>query len=203
MVIAMVEVEDFSRKELFNHYNNMDNPFIIMTVPIDVTNIVEYCKVHKNFYATMGFVIGKAINHVDAFKYRYKDGKFYYTNRISPNFTERVDGSLGFFECDSLEYNDFINEFLDEKSKLGKYSDDKEERIDVVWLSCFPWASFSSLVSPHDKSITIPQLIWDKYVLKDGRYMCNLMIMVHHGFADGYDVGMLIDKINYYIDEFK
>ena len=199
----MVEVEDFSRKELFNHYNNMDNPFIIMTVPIDVTNIVEYCKVHKNFYATMGFVIGKAINHVDAFKYRYKDGNFYYANRISSNFTERVDGSLGFFECDSLEYNDFIIEFLDKKSKLGKYSEGKEERMDVVWLSCFPWASFSSLVSPHDKSITIPQLIWDKYVLKDGRYMCNLMVMVHHGFADGYDVGMLIDKINYYIDEFK
>lgn len=203
MVINMVEIEDFSRKDLFIHYNNMDNPFIIMNVPLDVTNIVEYCKVHKHFYATMGFIIGKAINEVDAFKYRYKDGKFYYSSRISLNFTERVDNSLGFFECDSIDYEDFIKEYDDKKSKLGKYSLSNEERLDVVWLSCFPWSSFNSLVSPHDKSITIPQLIWDKYVLKDGRYFCNLMIMVHHGFSDGYDVGMLIEKINYYIDEFK
>ena len=199
----MVEVEDFGRKELFKHYNDMENPFIIMTLPIDVTNIVEYCNVHKHFYATMGFIIGKAINEIDAFKYRYKDGKYYYCPRISPNFTQRVDNNLGFYDCDSLVYEEFIREYDDKKSKVGKFTLETEERIDVVWLSCFPWASFSSLVSPHDKSITIPQLIWDKYILKDGRYICNLMIMVHHGFADGYDVGKLIENINYYIDDFK
>lgn len=202
MVIKMVEVEDFSRKNLFKHYNDMDSPFIIMTIPLDVTNVVEYCKIHKHFYATIGFIIGKAINEVDAFKYRVKDGKFYYCPRISPNFTERVDNNLGFFECDSLGYEDFINEFIDKKSKLGKYDNATDDRIDVVWLSCFPWASFSGLMSPHDKSITIPQLIWDKYLFKDGRYICNLMIMVHHGFADGYDVGKLIEKINYNIEIF-
>lgn len=199
----MVEVEDFSRKNLFEHYNDMESPFIIMTVPLDVTNVVQYTKVHKHFYATLGFIIGKAINEVDAFKYRYKDGKYYYCPRISPNFTQRVDNNLGFYDCDSLDYEEFIREYDDKKSKVGKFTLETEERIDVVWLSCFPWASFSSLVSPHDKSITIPQLIWDKYVLKDGRYICNLMIMVHHGFADGYDVGKLIEKINYYIEDFK
>lgn len=203
MVIEMVEIEDFSRKDLFIHYNNMDSPFIIMTLPLDVTNIVEYCKIHKHFYATMGFIIGKAINEVDAFKYRYLDGKFYYCSKISPNFTQRVDNMLGFYDCDSLDYESFIKEYDDKKNKVGKYTLSTEERLDVVWLSCFPWASFTSLVSPHDKSITIPQLIWDKYVLKEGRYICNLMIMVHHGFADGYDVGMLIEKINYYINDFK
>lgn len=198
----MVEIEDFSRKNLFDHYNDMDSPFIIMTVPIDVTNIVEFCKMHKHFYATMGFIIGKAINEIEAFKYRVKDGRFYYVSKVSPSFTERVDNNLGFFECDSTKYEAFINEFVDKKCKLGKYDNCTEDRLDVVWLSCFPWASFSSLVSPHDKSITIPQLIWDKYVFKDGRYTCNLMIMVHHGFADGYDVGNLVEKINCYIDNF-
>ena len=43
----MVEIEDFSRKNLFDHYNDMDSPFIIMTVPIDVTNIVEFCNISK------------------------------------------------------------------------------------------------------------------------------------------------------------
>ena len=197
----MVEIEDFNRKILFEHYNNMDNPFIIMTIPLDVTNIVEFCKEHGHFYATMGYIMGKALNDVDAFKYRYKDGKFYYVPKIAVNFTERIENNLGFFDCDSKEYDDFIDEFIYKKKNLGKY-DGSEERLDVVWVSCFPWASFSGLITPHDKSITIPQLIWDKYLLKDGRYICNLMIMVHHGFADGYDVAKLIEKINYNIDIF-
>jgi len=199
----MVEIEDFSRKNLFEHYNEMDNPFIVMTVPIDVTNIVMYCKEHGHFYATMGFVMTKAINDVDGFKYRYKDNKYYYCPKVYANFTERVDNNLGFFECESDDYADFINEFVDKKSKLGKYDNNTEEREDVVWISCFPWASFNGLVTPHDRSITIPQLIWDKYLLKNDRYVCNLMIMVHHGFADGYDVAKLIEKINYNIDYFQ
>ena len=198
----MVEIEDFSRKNLFEYYSSMDSPFIIMTVPIDVTNVVEFCKIHKHFYATMGFILSNAINEVEAFKYRYKDGKFYYCSKISPSFTERVDNNLGFFVCDCEDYDDFIREYEDKKSKIGKYDNNNGYRIDEVWLSCFPWASFNNLVTPHDKSITIPQLIWDKYVLKDGRYTCNLMIMVHHGFADGYDVGMLVEKIGWHIENF-
>ena len=136
------------------------------------------------------------------FKYRYVNGKFNYYSRIAVNFTEKVGEQIGFFECDSAEYNEFIEEFVDKKSKLGHYDDaSTENREDVVWVSCFPWAKFIGLVSPHDKNITIPQFIWDKYEEKDGEYYCNLMIMVHHGFADGYHVGDFIEKLNRYINE--
>lgn len=198
----MNNIVDFDRKELFKHYNEMDNPFIIMTIPLNVTKVVEYCKVHKNFYATMGFLIGKAVNDVNAFKYRYDKDNFYYYDRLCVNFTERVDEQIGFFECESDNLMDFVSEFKEKKSRLGCYDDASEEnRQDVIWVSCFPWAKFSSLVSPHDRSITIPQFIWDKYELVNGEYYCNMMIMVHHGFADGYHIGDFIEKLNRYINE--
>ena len=50
----------FERTELFDHYHQNMNPFMIVTVPVDVTNVVNYCKIHKNFYATMGYLIMNA-----------------------------------------------------------------------------------------------------------------------------------------------
>ena len=198
----MKEVINFDRKELFKHYNEMDNPFIIMTIPLNVTRVVEYCKIHKHFYATLGFLIGKAVNDIDGFKYRYNCDKFYYCDRLVVNFTERVEDQIGFFECEAEELSSFVDEFVLRKGELGHYDDSSaDNRQDVIWVSCFPWAKFSGLMSPHDKSITIPQFIWDKYELINNEYYCNLMIMVHHGFIDGYYVGTFIEKLNKYINE--
>lgn len=200
----MNEVINFEREELFKHYNEMDNPFILMTIPLNITRVVEYCKIHKHFYATMGFLVGRAANGIDGFKYRYKDGRYFYCDSLAVNFTEKVNEQIGFFDCDSEILEDFVVEFDEKKSRLGSYDDANEEnREDVIWVSCFPWAKFNGLVSPHDKSITIPQFIWDKYEEINGEYYCNMMIMVHHGFADGYHVGMFIEKLNEYIEKLK
>lgn len=200
----MNEVINFEREELFKHYNEMDSPFIIMTIPLNITRVVEYCKIHKHFYATMGFLVGRAANEIGGFKYRYKDGRYFYYDRLAVNFTEKVNEQIGFFDCDSEDLENFVVEFDEKKSRLGSYEDASEEnREDVIWVSCFPWAKFNGLVSPHDKSITIPQFIWDKYEEINGEYYCNMMIMVHHGFADGYHVGMFIEKLNEYIEKLK
>jgi len=66
----MKEITNFKRQALFNHYNSCDNPFIIITVKIDVTNVVEFCKTNKNFYGTLGYLITKTVNQIDAYKYR-------------------------------------------------------------------------------------------------------------------------------------
>jgi len=70
-------------------------------------------------------------------------------------------------------------------------------------LSCQPWFNFTGVIPPFDKSITIPQLIWDRFTFEGNRCYINLMIMVHHGFADGYHIGKLIEKIENTIQNIK
>ncbi len=199
----MREVKSFERIELFNHYHEMDNPFINMTVPLNITNVVKYSKEHRHFYAVMGYLVGKAVNDVPELRYRYVHNKFYFCDRVAVNFTERVNEQIGFFDCNSEDIENFMKEFDLQKEKLGTYDESQDSREDVIWVSCFPWAKFNSLISPHDKNITIPQFIWDKYEEKDGEYYCNLMLLIHHGFADGYHVGLFLQKLNQYISELK
>lgn len=198
------EIKEFKRKDLFNHYNQRTNPFVIVTTKIDVTEVVNYCKEHKNFYATMGFIINKTANQIDAFKYRYKDENFYYCENVKTGFTQMInEDEIGFFTVPVInELKDYITEFLKiQKEFLSTGKRNIESDMDEIWVSCAPWFSFSSLIPPFDKEITIPQFIWDKYECVDGKYFVNLMVMVHHGFADGYHIGKFVNSLQENINQ--
>ena len=201
----MREIKDFERMELFNHFNDADNPFLYLTTEIDVTNVLNYCKVHKNFYATMGYILVKVLNMVDAFKYRVQDGKIYFCDRIKSNYTQKIDETkIGFFDLPDIDnYEDYIKEFRDRNNKLITEKNNViTEGIDCAWFSCFPWCQFTGIMTPYRKSLTIPQFIWDKFIEVNGRYKMHLMVMAHHGFVDGGHIGEFLLLLEKYISEF-
>lgn len=200
-----IELKDFYRKEEFKKYHMQTNPFIITTVKLNITNIVNYCGINKNFNATMGYVIGKAVNEIDGFKYRFNNDKIYYYEKIHTSFTQRDNNKrVCHLFCEIKDnYNEYIKEYntnLKEFKKTNISTFCKDDGL--IWFSCAPWFSFTSLIPPFDKEITIPQFIWDKYEKIEDNYYCHLMIMVHHGFVDGETIGELIEKINNNISKF-
>lgn len=198
----MKEVKNFAHLDKFNKFNAMQNPFIIMTVRVKVTNLVKYAKKYKHFYMMFGYLLAKTVNEVEAFRYRYIDNKFYICDRVGVSYTERIEDDIVFFDCYNESLEDFMKEYDEKKTRaLNLKKSISEERYDVIWVSCLPWNNFSALVSPFDKSITMPQFIWDKYKEVDNDYYCNLMLMVHHGFADGYHVADFIQKLEKNIEE--
>ncbi len=194
------EIKCFEREELFNYYDKRNNPFLIITTPIDITKIYLKC---KTYYASIGYFICLAANSIDNFKYRYDNGSFYKCHEIKPSFVDMWDDkNIGFFCVDIKDkYSNFINEYKKNReiflSTKKSYSDSD---INEVWLSCVPWYKVTSVIPPFDKSITIPQFIWDKFELKDDRCYINLMIMVHHGFVDGYHISLFLKKLNEIIE---
>lgn len=194
------EVTNFERQELFNYYNDKDNPFIYLTTKIDITNIYNKC---KNYYPTIAYIITLTVNKIDNFKYRYENNKIYKYEELKPNFTHLLDDSnIGFFACDMKEkYSEFLIEY---KKVRDKFLESKKsiDNIDQgeVWFSYTPWYSISSLITPYDKSVTIPQFIWDKFNLENEKCYINLTIMVHHGFADGKHIGLFLEQLNNIIE---
>lgn len=199
------EVTDFKRKEIFKHYDECDNPFLFITVPVEVTNIVNYCHIYKNFYATMGYFVTKTVNEFDNFKYRVKNKKIYYCDKVKSNYTQiKSDNEIGFFTLPDVDnYDSYIIKFNEIQNEFMNNSNyECKNDLDEIWLSCEPWLSFTGLVTPYKKGNTIPQFIWDKYRKVDYKYYVNLMIMVHHGFADGYHIAEFTKKLEENIRSF-
>ena len=199
------EINDLKRKELFEYFDSKTNPFIILTTKIDITNIINYCKVHKNYYATIGYVIGLVANEMDCFKYRKEDDKIYKYDKLKVNFTQMItEDEIGFFNLDiGNNYHEFINNYI---ATQNNFLNQKQTNISMdqgeVWFSCAPWFDFDSLVTPFDKNVTVPQFIWGKFNEENNRVYTKLMILVHHGFVDGNHIGVFIKKLNDKIDRF-
>lgn len=193
------EINDFKRKEIFDYYDERSNPFIIMTTKVDITPIFEYCKEHKNIYATISYFISLVVNEMDCFKYFSENGKIYKYDNLNVGFTDMFDdGEIGFFTCKfNNVYKDFIKDYKETKKRFtNNHQSIKLNGEGEFWVSCTPWNEFLSIVPPFDKSITIPQFLWCKFYEENGLVYTNLMIMIHHGFADGSHVARFIDKLN-------
>lgn len=203
----LISQKEFERQTVFDYYNVRSNPFAIITTKIDITNIYNLCKVKKHYNATIGYYLTKAMNTVEEFKYTCEDGKIYKSDTIHPSFTDMYeDHTIGYFMCEYTDnYEEFIKNYDLTKEKFLKKEDVPTDPIDdaVVWISCEPWFHFTSLIPPFDKSITVPQLIWDKFSFENDKCFINLMIFVHHGFADGYHLGKFISKVNELISSIK
>lgn len=140
------EITNFKRKELFEHYNTKDNPFIIVTTKINITNLYKKC---KTYYATIGYFLAIAVNQVENFKYRYEDGKIYYYDKVNPNFTDTFhDKNIGFFTCKLKEtYKEFMKEYQLKRTKfLNTNSSYSSEEQDEIWFSCTPWFQMTSAI---------------------------------------------------------
>lgn len=194
------EIINFERQELFDYYNGKDNPFIYLTTKIDITNI--YNK-YKNYYPTIGYVLTLAANQIENFKYRYEDNKVYKYDILKPNFTHMFENNnIGFFTCDMKnDYQDFLIEYQNIKEKFLKNNESYANSDQgELWFSFVPWYNIQALITPFDKKNTIPQFIWDKFNLENDKCYINLTIMVHHGFIDGYHIGLFLKKLNNIIE---
>ena len=200
------EIKNFKREELFHQYNNRTNAFSFVTVNIDITNLYKLGKLKGTHFGVISYYINKVVNKLDTFKMRYEDGKFIHYDVIHPNYTEKLnDDLIGFFDN---EYDDDLDTFLARyKENLNNFKTTRESNCnhdqDVIWLSCEPWFSFTSCVPPFDNSITIPQFIWDKFKFEGDHVYMNLMVMAHHGFVDGYQIGLFINSFQEEINKIK
>ena len=198
------ELENFDRIHIFNHYHAMTNPFAFVTLRVDVTKLYQLCKRGKSHYATIGYYVVKTINEIDNFKYRYENGKIYKYDKIDANFTQMFKNkNIGYFRvnmCDDL--NSFLDVFKEREEDFLNSNQSVEENDQAeVWLSCEPWFHFTGLIPPFNKEVAIPQIIWDQFTFEGDKCYLNFMIMVHHGFADGYNLGMFFHTLEELIEQ--
>ena len=176
----------------------------MLTTKIDVTNVFEYCKVNKRFYATMIYIILSVANEMDCFKYRCEKGKIYKYDTLRANMVEKYnENEIGFMCFDENILKDFRDTFA-KKQKEFREKHIVFEPIDEgeIWFSCVPEFTFSQLVTPFDRNITIPQFTWDKVQEENGNYYVDLAMLIHHGFADGSHIAQFLEKLNNKISNF-
>ena len=202
-----IDIDKWPRREIYNLFSGMMNPFYTVSFNLDVTNVYKYAKANGlSFYSCLVYLCAKAINSVDEFHIMMKDGRLCFIGDRQPGMTV-LDRELEIFRYVTAPADGTIEEFckaIEEREKVqkvlfGKGSIDPET---MIHITCLPWIDMTAMTNPRDYSeearrSSIPKLCWGKYKTDpEGRKTMVMTIEVNHRFVDGLHVGRFCEKLN-------
>ena len=196
-----LDIASWNRKEHFEFFSSFEEPFFGVTVEMDCTQ--AYAKSKRDnisFFLYYLYLASKAVNSIEAFRYRIEGDRVYIYDKINASATiSRVDNSFGFSH---IIHDDNLQVFLNNAEKeidrirAGSGLMLEEIRQNEVHYSALPWIKFSSL--SHSRSFkkgdSCPKISFGKITTEDDRKMMPVSVHVHHALMDGYHLGLFIDK---------
>jgi chloramphenicol O-acetyltransferase type A len=185
------------RKKHFEFFQKMNHPHFNITAPVDLTEFYHFQKESKiPFTNSLVYIIARTANEIPQFKWRIRGDEIVEHEYVKPSFTVTTDVSEVFSFC-TVPYNPDPAIFLQqakeiqERMKSDPNFEDEEGADDYLFLSSFPWVSFTGYTHamqyhPHD---SVPRISWGKLFDQEGRKMMPLSVQAHHGVVDGKHVG--------------
>lgn len=205
-----VDLEKWSRGKLFQTYIDDMRIVMCMTVEIDVSPLLDFVRRRNlKFYPTMIWIVGKAVNSREEFRYGWKDGKLGLWDFVSPyyaHFYAEDEACAKLVTEYSDDLFDFHARFLEDRERFETLRgfDFKAIPPNTFDVSCLPWIRYKSFdlhVFDEGKYLA-PVVTWGKYEREGEKVKMPLTMQIHHAVADGFhlcrffgDVQTLIDHL--------
>lgn len=196
-----LNIENWNRKEHFEFFNQMEEPFFGITTKIDCTIAYENAKKFGvSFFAYYLHKTLIAVNQTENFRYRIIENEVYIFDKIDASATiMREDKTFGFsfidFQEDLKKFSkDTIQEIERVRKTTGLFTREFP-LINLIHFSTIPWINFTSL--SHARNFTFqdscPKITFGKMTIsKKGKRKMAMSIHVHHGLVDGYHIGEFV-----------
>lgn len=196
---------EWKRKDIYEFFSGISNPFYMVTFRQNVTNLYRYTKTHGlSFYAGMIWACTEAINGTDAFLMAMKDGTLIRYERRDPSFTDLNPGEDQ-FHIVTMDHIRSIEAFCKEAIRLSRsqtrFIDLGKESDALIYYSCLPWIDLTALTNERDlkdpKALddSIPRIAWGRYSDENGQKILGISLEVNHRFIDGFHIGQFAEKL--------
>ena len=97
MDYKVIDYASWPRREMYEFFSAADQPFYNVAFRLDVTRAYNFAKEHSlSFYMVMTYLVTKAINSVEAFRYAKLDGQIVLFDSLMPSFTDLKPGAEQF-----------------------------------------------------------------------------------------------------------
>ena len=200
----VINLDEWNRKEHFQFFGSMDDPFFGLTTQVDFTEVYREAKADRaSFFLYSLHKIIKAVNETEDFRLRVEDGQVVCFDVIHAGTTiGREDGTFGF---GFFDYYPDREQFVQAaqlvirrvQAAKGLCRDADAMRQDLIRFSPVPWVAFTEMkhATSFHTGDTATRISTGKLVEADERMMLPVSITAHHGLVDGRHVGLLLDKI--------
>ena len=189
------------RREVYDFFSRIDDPFYMVTFQTDVTAVREYTKRNNlSFYYTMVYLCTAACNAVPAFRQVIRGGQVWELEARSPSFTDLHPGSEVFhivtMPCTGT-LAEFCHAAAEKSAAQTAFLDQQGESDALIYFSCLPWVELTALTNErdHDPDDSVPRIAWGRYTAQDGRLKLGLSLEVNHRLIDGVHIGQFAQAL--------
>jgi chloramphenicol O-acetyltransferase type A len=202
-----LDIETWNRKQHFEHFKLLLDPYFAVTADVDVTKAYQTAK-EKGvpFFVLYLHACMKAINAIENFKYRITEDeriRIYEVIHASATIM-REDKTFGFsFIYFSEDLNQFHQNFKKEKERIFNSTDlfPPINSDDCVYCSALPWVNFTGHKEPkNSESDSITRLAFGKFIEKENTLKMPVSITVNHALIDGYHVSLFFEVFQKSLD---
>ena len=201
MQFKKININNWNRKEYFEHYFSNIPCTYSMTIKLDITKIKLE---NKKLYPTMLYYITNIVNKHDEFKTAFNEnGELGIYDEMIPCYTIFHKDTKTFSNI-WTKYTPNINDFYDEyENDLKQYGNKKELNAkpnipsNIFNVSMIPWTTFESFNLNLQKDYTYlsPIFTLGKYYKEDDKFLIPLSIQVHHAICDGFHVCQFLNEL--------
>ena len=189
------------RREVYDFFSRIDDPFYMVTFQTDVTAVREYTKRNNlSFYYTTVYLCTAACNAVPAFRLAIRGGQVWELEARSPSFTDLHPGSEVFhivtMPCAGT-LAEFCRAAAEKSAAQTAFLDQQGESDALIYFSCLPWVELTALTNErdHDPDDSVPRIAWGRYTAQDGRLKLGLSLEVNHRLIDGVHIGQFAQAL--------
>jgi chloramphenicol O-acetyltransferase type A len=197
-----LEFTDPHRKKHFEFFRNMNHPHFSVCANVDISGLPATLKERRlPFMASMVWLVSTVANEIPEFRQRIRNIVAVEHDAVHPSFSVPTATADVFSFCEvkwTPDYPTFIRQAMAkiELMKTNPSFEDEEGRDDYLFLSSFPWATFTSVqhamsFHPHD---SVPRIVWGKFFSDSGKIKIPLSISAHHALVDGRHAGQFYQR---------
>lgn len=197
------------RQKHFEFFRQMDNPHFNICANVDITKYLKRIKEEQiPFTPAMVYALTNVANAIPAFRQRIRGAELVEHETVHPSFSVVTEISDVFSFCYVAYQSDFkafVKATLEaiEAMKKNPSFEDEEGRDDFLFMSSFPWVSFTSFqhAMHYSPSDSVPRIAWGKYFTEGEKILMPLSVQAHHAVVDGAHVGHYFQQIQTFFEE--
>ena len=197
----LIDMESYRRARLFKYFNQFEVPFSSMTANVDIGDFYERGRSKDyRFFAAFCLMITKSANEVPEFRQRIVGEDLIEYERVYPSITvldqsnELMFAKGTYSEQFDQDYELLVNSI--ERAKKGLDQEIEDEKPYQIFVSNFPWISFSSVTHPYfSKNCSIPIFTTGKIFQEGNKKHIPIAVQTNHSLVDGFHIGKFYERL--------
>jgi chloramphenicol O-acetyltransferase len=199
-----IDFENWNRKQYFYYFTKMLPTGYSLSVEVDITNTFNLVKKeNKKFFPAYLYLASRLISEQQEFRIAKTDNQLGYYEVLHPSYAcfhedDKTMSNMWTEYSPDFEnfYNNYINDQKQYSNNHGILAKQVTPPVNCYMIGMLPWTQFTSYsIIPYGSSdYYFPVLQAGKFFNRDDKKMMPLSISVHHAVADGYHVGLFLEK---------